>query len=130
MEAALQSAHLPTQDIRDPGKLFYGAEKAGETVGFIGFEVQGSEALLRSVVARQRGQGSGVLLVQAAIEQARIEGVRRLWLLTTTARDFFLKQGFRKVERSAAPDAIRQTQEFQSLCPAEADCMTFEIEEC
>lgn len=127
LREVLSAAGLPVDDIQCSGKTFYRADDERESRGFVGIEPCGEDALLRSLVVHDRGRGDGALLVEAAVARARDEGVKRLWLLTTTARDFFLKQGFTLADRSAAPDAIRQTDEFRSLCPAMADCMTLEI---
>jgi mannose-6-phosphate isomerase-like protein (cupin superfamily) len=58
-----------------------------------------------------------------AESHARNLGVRRLYLLTTTAEAYFAKRGFERCAREAAPAAIRQTREFRSLCPDTAACM-------
>jgi amino-acid N-acetyltransferase len=36
---------------------------------------------------------------------------------------FFARRGYHKVGRDAVPAAIKETVEFQSLCPASAVCM-------
>ena len=47
-------------------------------------------------------------------------GARHAWLLTTGAAGFFEKSGFKQVERAQAPEAIRDTQQAKTLCPASA----------
>jgi amino-acid N-acetyltransferase len=51
-------------------------------------------------------------------------GVRRWWLLTTTAEKFFAARGFVRIERSVAPAAIRGTGQFLGGCCASAVCLT------
>jgi amino-acid N-acetyltransferase len=46
-----------------------------------------------------------------------------MYLLTTTAEGFFARRSYEKVDRDAVPGVIKETAEFQSLCPASAVCM-------
>lgn len=91
----------------------------------MGLELLGQEALLRSLVveASHRGTGGGRTLVAAAEEHARAEGVRSVYLLTTTAAPFFERLGYSRVDRACAPATIQATREFISLCPATATFM-------
>jgi amino-acid N-acetyltransferase len=126
----LEQAGLPFDDVDEPGRFFYRVEIDGAPVGWGGLEPYGAEALLRSVVVPKphQGRAHGRLLVSALADQARRAGVERLWLLTTTAPDFFAKLGFRKTDREAAPEKIRSSAEFASLCPASATCMMLTLE--
>ena len=47
--------------------------------------------------------------------------------LTTTAADYFARLGFVRIDRDAAPPAIRATAQFASLCPASAHVMRREL---
>jgi amino-acid N-acetyltransferase len=51
-----------------------------------------------------------------------------LYLLTTTAREFFAGRGYRAIDRADAPERIRGTTEFSDLCPASATAMVKETE--
>lgn len=126
LQNALAEAGLPHADIMEEGRAFFAGEHGGVTVGYIGLEVHGKDALLRSlvVVEAERDHGFGSALVRGAIAYARAHGVTHLWALTTTAVAFLQRLGFQLVERSAAPASIRATTEFASLCPATAVCMT------
>jgi amino-acid N-acetyltransferase len=55
------------------------------------------------------------------------QGIDRLYLLTNTAEAFFARLGYRTLPRSAAPQAIRDTSEFSSLCPDDAAFMGKEL---
>ena len=122
LKDALAQAALPHADVKEEGRQFFAGQCRGQSVGFIGFEVYGGEALLRSLVVREadRGQGFGSALVQGAIDAAAAQ----VWVLTTTAVELLRRLGFLRVDRGAAPPAIRATTEFASLCPATAVCMT------
>ncbi len=85
-----------------------------------------NEGLLRSVavVPELRGKGVAKGLVSAVEERAGTLGLRRLWLLTTTAPDFFRRLGYVNTPRTQAPAAVQQSGEFKSLCPASAVCLS------
>jgi len=122
----LFAADLPVDDLgpeRLPGFLI--AEDQNVTVGLIGLEVLGTVGLLRSlVVARTaRNTGLGGKLVGALEFAAVAAGIAELWLLTIDAERFFLRHDFEIVDRTAAPDEIRQTDEFSALCPDTAYLM-------
>jgi amino-acid N-acetyltransferase len=82
--------------------------------------------LLRSLVVApaHRGRGLGDGLVRRLERAAADWGVERFWLLTTTAKTFFARRGFRVTPRADAPAEIAATHEFKSLCPSTATCMT------
>jgi amino-acid N-acetyltransferase len=83
------------------------------------------EGLLRSlaVCPSLRGRGLGVSLVASIEARARELDIQRLWLLTTTAPDFFRRLGYADADRAQAPRSVRQSGEFQHLCPASAVCL-------
>ena len=89
---------------------------------FLGAE----EGLLRSVavVPALRGKGMAKGLVSALENRAGTLGLRHLWLLTTTAPNFFRRLGYVDTPRTQAPAAVQQSGEFKSLCPASAVCLS------
>jgi len=121
----LGSLHLPTVDLPVTLDNFVIAKEKETVVGCGGLEVYGSVALLRSlaVATHWQGQGLGNLLYRAALDLAQEKRVEEVYLITTTASDFFLKQGFQKVERALVPAAIQQTAQFTSVCPSSATIM-------
>jgi amino-acid N-acetyltransferase len=117
----LEQASLPTADLTEAhfdNFLGYGAN--GALDGVVGLELYPPVALLRSlaVAASARGRGVGSTLLAEAERHARLREVDEIYLLTTTAERFFLRAGYARILRDAAPQAIRETQEFASLCPA------------
>jgi amino-acid N-acetyltransferase len=126
VQALLLAADLPVDDL-GPERLggFLIAQDEIETVGLIGLEILGTVGLLRSlVVARNaRNTGLGGKLVGALESAAVTAGIAELWLLTIDAERFFLRHDFEIVDRTAAPDEIRQTDEFSALCPDTAFLM-------
>ncbi len=124
----LLAANLPGEDFARHLAHFLVARRNGEVVGAIGAEVCGDDALLRSLVVapEERGTGLGGELVRRLESAAAAWGVRRWWLLTTTAEAFFLKRGFEVTPRAAVPAAIAATREFTGLCPSVAACLSRE----
>lgn len=125
VERLLSRNNLPTLDLEATPAEFYYATADGERVGIGGLEDYGDVGLLRSVVveAPKREQGYGTRLCEALETTARDTGIETLYLLTTTASEFFAAEGYSTLERSAVPDAIRGTTEFEELCPSTATCM-------
>jgi RNA polymerase sigma factor (SigZ family) len=122
----LSSAGLPTADLTSDHFLsFLTAKTDGHLVGCAGIEVAGTAGLLRSVavVPGLRGSGVGRGLVAAAERLAQQLGLAELFLLTNTAEAFFARLGYERVQRAIAPDAIRATTEYSSLCPASSAFM-------
>ena len=88
-------------------------------------ERRGSIGLLRSVAVARRVHGGGIgrRIVEALEVRAREEGLNALYLLTTTARDYFMRLGYQVLAREEAPAGIRSTAQFGSLCPASSTLM-------
>lgn len=129
--ALLRSNDLPTADVRANAESIYRAYSDGEFVGIGGVEIHGQNGLLRSVVVREskRGRGYGVAICDALESRALSNGVDALYLLTTTASEFFTRRGYETVDRGAVPEAIGRTTEFSDLCPATATCMRKDLTE-
>lgn len=125
VESLLKRSELPTEDVRDDHARFYVARADTGRIGVGGLEIQGKDALLRSVAVEpdRRGEGYGTAIVDALEAEAREAGVDRLTLLTTTASDFFEAHGYTEIDRAEAPDPIRATAEFADLCPTSATVM-------
>ncbi len=70
-----------------------------------------------------RNGGLGGNLLEHAEDHARASGVSELWLLTTTAADFFRLAGYAEVDRSRASAELQSSTQFAELCPATAVCM-------
>lgn len=122
----LTGAGLPTADLDLAADLRFWVEEAGgDMVGVIGLEQRRGAGLLRSLVVAPDHQkrGLGRLLVDTVESHAKSVGHEQLVLLTETADRFFALLGYRLVDRESVSEDIRQSAEFQSLCPASARCM-------
>jgi N-acetylglutamate synthase-like GNAT family acetyltransferase len=122
LQAALQTAGLPIDDLERGGGIFFRFANQGHIVGYGGLEPYGDYALFRSVVVLpdQRGRGYGEAISRRLLDEAGRRGVRTVYLLTGSADTFFEHLGFVKVERTAAPAVILQTRQAANLCPASA----------
>jgi amino-acid N-acetyltransferase len=122
----LGRAELTEQDVAERwGHYFVVREDDGRVVGVAGLEVHGEDGLLRSVAVEEeyRGQGLAASLVEAAVERAKRVNLRAVYLLTTTARDYFARHGFSDCPREEAPSAIRESWEYRTGCPSTAALM-------
>lgn len=129
--ALLSAAGLPSRDFQPHLENFLVWREGAEIRGAVGLEVHGTDGLLRSLVVRPgwRGHGAGRALVRAVVQRARARGVERLFLLTTTAAEFFARLGFSACRRGEVPPAIARTAEFSELCPASSACLTGAVAE-
>jgi amino-acid N-acetyltransferase len=128
--ALLEACSLPIDDLAEQDfDNFFGVGAADTLTGLVGLEIRGSIALLRSLAVdpAQRGRGFATALVRRVEEHARSAGVKEIFLLTMTAKPYFLALGYAETERSMAPPAIRATKQFSSICQASATLMSKRI---
>ncbi|AOP33372.1 hypothetical protein A0128_05645 [Leptospira tipperaryensis] len=118
---ALPIEDLKTQDLNN----FIGYGDESELGAIVGLELRGESALLRSFAVKDsiRKQGIGTQLVHKIEERARLLQVKKLFLITTTARKFFLRLGYQEIERDSLPREIRGTEEFTTLCPTSSSIL-------
>jgi amino-acid N-acetyltransferase len=125
IETLLTSSHLPIAGVREALCGFLVAEANDRIVGVVGMERCGDYALLRSTAVAPEWRGHRVArqLVERIIAEAEGRGVHALYLLTTTAEQYFPSFGFRTASRDSVPAEVRATVEFQHACPATATVM-------
>ena len=126
IEALLSASGLPTADLRDGAKVtLFACTRDSQLRGVVGLEMRGQVALLRSlaVPSPERGSGIGAALVSHAEQYAARQGVDTIYLLTTTAAEFFERRGYRHASRETAPAAIAGTSQFAGLCPSSSAFM-------
>ena len=122
----LGRSELPGKDVAERwGHYFVVREDDARVVAVAGLEVHGEDGLLRSVAVDPdyRGQGLGESLVEAAMVRAKQLELRSVYLLTTSARNYFARRGFADCPREAAPAGIRESWEFRAGCPSTAALM-------
>jgi N-acetylglutamate synthase-like GNAT family acetyltransferase len=122
--ALLAEGRLPPAGIEEhfPAGFLVARDEAGAIVGTAGVEVYGGVGLLRSVAVaeRARGRGLGERLTRAAMELAAGRGVRDLYLLTTSAEEYFPRLGFARVAREEMPAELARSEQMRGACPATA----------
>ncbi len=126
VEDLLAANGLPVADLAAGSPVVLFAQRGSVGLeGVVGIEVLGRAGLVRSlaVTERSRKRGLGRQLVRQLETWAVRHGLEELWLLTTTAAGFFERRGYVRSERESAPDVVRRSEQFASLCPASAVLM-------
>lgn len=127
----LAASDLPADGVEAHLADFLVAVRDGALIGVAGVERYADGWLLRSVAVAdsERGRGLGAALTTRALERAAKAGASAVYLLTTTAEDWFPRWGFRRIGRDAVPAGVRQSVEFTGACPATAAVMKLDLEE-
>lgn len=125
----LNKEHLCTEDIDLQVHLYFGIIEKDVLIGGYGLEIYETEALLRSVVLAndKRGLGFGKHIMDHVNKIANQHHIQRMYLLTTTAADYFERFGFEKIDRQNVPRQIGNTVEFRTFCPDSATCMQLNV---
>lgn len=123
--ALLEEADLPVAGVEDHVESFLVAREDHGLLGCVGLEIYGDVGLLRSLVVRPitRGGGVGKLLIEALFETARERKLTALYLLTTSAAEYFPRFGFDVIAREDADSRLFASEEFRGACPESAVCM-------
>lgn len=117
IEALLREHALPTAGVADHlGDVLVSSDAAG-LMGCAGLEFHGDGVLLRAVVARAQHRGLGGHLVRASLRRARERGAQWAVLRTPLAEGFFAQQGFRRIEMTAVPTAVKASAAFRGVNP-------------
>ncbi len=127
----LAASDLPDEDLTSSHlEHFFVAHDGNTLVGVVGAELYGNAGLLRSlaVAPAHRGDGVGARLTNTVEQYARRRGVSALYLLTTTAAEYFERHGYQRIERDVLPEPIQSTEEAARLCPSSAICMRKRID--
>lgn len=131
--ALLEACDLPSADLTTLAGFFVCRAGDGRLVGNVGIQTLGDAGarvgLLRSlaVAPSLRGRRIAHDLWARGRADADRRGLRSLYLLTTTAAALFERWGFGRIDRGAAPAAVRDTAEFIALCPSTAVVMSLAL---
>jgi amino-acid N-acetyltransferase len=120
----LKKNNLPTEDI-DAGTQLFVVEESDKVIATVAVEYDYDNALLRSLSVSQekRKSGIGAELVSFIEDYVQKQGVQNIFLLTTTAADFFSKRGYKTIDRSNVPDFIKNTKEYSVICASSSTLM-------
>jgi amino-acid N-acetyltransferase len=101
------------------------AREGSRIVGSAALERYANGALLRSVavVPECRGRRLGRDLTESATRLALEYQIPAIYLLTTTAEDYFRQYGFERISRTDVPATVQASVEFTSACPSSAMVM-------
>ena len=121
----LQSARLPVEDLPHQLQNFYIAMENSYVVGAIGLETYERSGLLRSLIVKPeyRKMKIASALVNEIESLGRRLGLTNIYLLTETAKDYFDRKGYQTIERTEAPESLKQSSEFSHVCPSTAVLM-------
>jgi amino-acid N-acetyltransferase len=125
----LEANKLPLAGVPDTLEHFFVAEADGRAIGTIGLEKYGQYGLLRSaaVASDWQGRGVGRTLVERLLDYSRSLDLTAIYLLTTTAEEYFPAFGFSAVSRSDVPLEVQESVEFTSACPASAAVLSLQL---
>jgi amino-acid N-acetyltransferase len=126
----LKACKLPYKDLNVADSIFLSYhDQNGEMVGSGGLEFYSDFALLRSLAVdeKYRGKKIGEAIVNDLLARVIARSIREVYLLTETAHDFFIKLGFKDVDRSDVPTVVKESSEFSSVCPESAVCMLYQV---
>ena len=125
IKTLLVDAGLPTAGVDDHWRTFIVARENGRIVGCGGAEAYQVAALIRSVAVapEYRSKGLGRRLVRQLLDRLASHGLREFYLLTLTAEAYFVRRGFRTIDRDEVPPQLLASRELQDACPDSAVVM-------
>jgi amino-acid N-acetyltransferase len=127
----LTEVQLPHDGVAEHFRRFYVArDESSRIVATIGLERHGNIALLRSAAVTPQYQhcGLGSRLTTHLLERATNEGIERVVLLTTTAKDFFERRfGFCETPRATYENQLADSSEWNLPRCSSAVCMSLDL---
>lgn len=126
IQRLLVSALLPSRDVGGASQRFIVACDGPKLIGCAGLQVAGKDGLVRSMAVHwtRRNAGLGSKLHRRLLFEAVLAGVRTLYVVTTTAEDFFAGHGFRKIAAHEVPPALQASEEFTAFVPGGSTVMS------
>jgi len=126
----LARVELPHDGVAENVGTFLVARDESRLIATIGLERLGNIALLRSAAVAPEFQGCGVgsQLTEQLLKRATNDGVERVVLLTSTAREFFARRfGFSEASRAEFDVELKQSSEWNLPRCSSAVCMSLEL---
>jgi amino-acid N-acetyltransferase len=129
--ALLSEVQLPHDGVAENVSTFFVARnESARIIATIGLERHGNTALLRSAAVAPEYQGCGIgsRLTTHLVERAAQDGVERVVLLTSTAREFFARRfGFCEMSRAVFDAELAGTSEWNLPRCSTAVCMSLDL---
>jgi amino-acid N-acetyltransferase len=127
----LSQVQLPHDGVAENVSAFLVArDESSRLIATAGLERHGVTALLRSAAVAPEYQGCGIgsRLTENLLARATENGVERVVLLTTTARDFFAQRfGFCETSRTTFDKELAGSSEWNLPRCSSAVCMTLDL---
>jgi len=119
---------LPVADLTNEID-FYIEKENNQIIAVGGLELVGHNVIMRSIAVSEnyKGKGLGTKITQHLLDTAKKHNLGSVFILTLTAEKYFPKFGFIRIERESAPEAIKRSSEFTTVCPDSAVLMKLEI---
>ena len=121
----LKLVDLPVEGVDDNFHNFFVTWEGDHLQGCAGVEIYEDIGLIRSIAVHPsfQGRGLGRKLVETIEKFSTERGLNKIYLLTETAKEFFLELKFIVIPRNDADSKVKQSIEFTKLCPDSATCM-------
>lgn len=121
----LLDLNLPTAGVDEHWRTFLVARDNGRIVACGGCEAYQVAALIRSIAVHRdyQGHGLGRRIVRQLLDRLASHGLREFYLLTTTAEDYFVRRGFKRIDRDEVHPQLLASRELQDACPSTAVVM-------
>jgi len=120
--------NLPVSDLNDHITFF--VEKTGNDIIAVGgIEDAGTDAIIRSIAVAEnyRGLGYGADITRQLLNYAKTKSKKDIYLLTTTAHNYFPRFGFKEVNRQDLPAAVKDSSQYKDVCPDSAVIMKLKL---
>lgn len=120
----LKENNLPVSDLND-SITFFAKIEHNTLLAVGGIEKAGKDAIIRSIAVSEnyKGKGFGKKITRELLNYAREKKVRDVYLLTTTADNYFTRFGFKKADRASLPAEIKNSSQYSTVCPDTAVVM-------
>ena len=127
----LSQVQLPHDGVAENVRTFLIArDESSRLIATIGLEQHGNTALLRSAAVAPQYQGCGIgsRLTEQLLQRATNDGIERVVLLTSTAREFFERRfGFCETPRTKYDNDLSDSSGWNLPRCSSAVCMSLDL---
>ena len=130
VKSLLEENDLPVSDLNSSITFFVEKDK-DKIIATGGLESRGNDAIIRSIAVSDafKSQGFGDAITKQLIHYAKEIQKEDIYLLTTTAEKYFLKYGFKEVDRAHVSREVKNSTQYKDVCPDSAVVMKLEFNE-
>jgi amino-acid N-acetyltransferase len=120
--------NLPVSDLNDR-ITFFVEKNDNEIIAAGGIEDAGTDAIIRSIAVAEnyKGKGYGAQITRQLLNYAKTKNKKDIYLLTTTADNYFPRFGFKEVKRQDLPAALKSSSQYKDVCPSSAVIMKLKL---